>query len=44
MSKEAKWWMELPEGFASPIPPSMGPIFEGRRWAIPSHLANRFGS
>ena len=33
-----------PEGFASPIPPSMEPIFVGRRQVIPSHLANRFGS
>ena len=44
MSKETKWWMELPEGFACPIPPSMGPIFVGRRQVIPSHLVNRFGS
>ena len=44
MSKETKWWMELPEGFACPIPPSMGPILVGRRRVIPNHLANRFGS
>ena len=42
-SKETKWWMELPEGFACPIPPQWSQ-FVGRRRVIPSHLANRFGS
>ena len=43
-SKETKWWMELPEGFACPIPPSMGPIFVGRRWDIPNRFGSWFGT
>ena len=39
-----KWRMELPEGFACPILPSMGPIFEGRGLVISVRLAKRFGS
>ena len=43
-STEKKWWTELPEGFAYPIPPSMGPIFAARGQVILGYLANRFGS
>ena len=43
-SKKTKWWMELPEGFAYPIPPSVGPIFAGRGQLISGFLVNRFGS
>ena len=39
-----KWRMELPEGFACPILPTMGPIFEGRGLVISVRLAKRFGS
>ena len=42
--KKTKWRTELPEDFACPIPPSMGPIFEGRGQVISGHLANRIGS
>lgn len=41
--KRQKWRTELPEDFAHPIPPSMGPIFEGRGQVISGHLANRIG-
>ena len=44
MSKKTKWWTELPEGFACPIPPSMGPIFAGRRRVISGRRANTFES
>ena len=43
-SKKKKWWTELPEGFAYPIPPSLGPIFAARGQVILGYLANRFGS
>ncbi|CAH3191351.1 unnamed protein product [Porites evermanni] len=33
-SKKTKWWTELPEGFAYPIPPSLGPIFAARGQVI----------
>ena len=42
--KKTKWRTELPEDFACPIPPSMGPIFAGRGQIISGHLANRIGS
>ena len=42
--KKTKWQTKFPEGFASPIPPSMGPHFTGRGWVISGRLANRFGS
>ena len=45
MSKKTKWRTELPEGFACPISPSMGPIFAGRGRVISSRRANKaFGS
>ena len=43
MSKKTKWRTELPEGFACPIPLSMGPIFEGRGRVISGRRANTFG-
>ena len=42
--KKTKWRTELPEGFACPIPTSMGPIFAGRGRVILGLLADRFGS
>ena len=42
--KRQKWRTELPEGFACPIPPSMGPIFAGRGRVISGRRANKFGS
>ena len=42
--KKTKWLTELPEGFACPIPASMGPIFAGRGRVISGLLADRFGS
>ena len=42
--KKTKWGMELPEGFACPIPPSMGQFFAGRGRVISGLLANWFGS
>ena len=42
--KKTKWQTKLPEGFACPIPPSMGPNFAGRGWVISGRLVNRFGS
>ena len=42
--KKTKWWTELPEVFASPIPASMWLIFAGRGRVISGLVANRFGS
>ena len=44
MSKKIKWRTELPEGFASPILSSVGPIFCEEGIVISGRLANRFGS
>ena len=35
---------EIPEGFACPIPPVVGPISWGRGRVISGRLLNRFGS
>ena len=44
VKKKTKWRTELPEDFACPIPPSVGPIFAGRGQVISGHLANRIES
>ena len=44
LCQKKKWRTELPEDFACPIPPSVGPIFAGRGQVISGHLANRIES
>ena len=39
--KKGKMRTKLPEGFACPIPASMGPFFAGRKRVISDCLANR---